>query len=516
VVTPTRVLMRDGLDAPWMQGVESAFVGPRQFLRPNDPPMLVNNPYPAQPASVSIRVLSELSDGPTLQPTASAVQNQVLAQFAQDPGGGVIVSAAAPTSSLWAADNLPYWPCSVSMSGCKGLALDITGDGSGAVLVITLTNGYVRDYVVKIDFTGKRSITIPTGEVGWANGWWGLRPGTERFPYSSVTRVCMGFGYIPASVAPQVKVERLRLMADVASSLVNPVVTTGTSALAVIGTIQTGQYLRYDGGTMATVYDLNWRAVQTLPVFNQSFAMPGGVAPVSVAVAAGSPQPWLEVQFVTKGSPIIVPKPAPPLAFTGIRGLRGLDDGAAVRVTGQQAVTCSSGTFSDGGIYLEEPGRSAGIKMIPRSGLPNVDRGDRITVTGIMATDSNGERYVDVTSIDSNAAGSPIASVGATARTLCTSAAPDLMGLLLTVWGRVTHVEADGSYAYVDDGSGLTDGSPGGHTGIRMVLDDSSISKTIDAGTYLAVRGVWGLARVGTASVPAIRPRDNADISNAQ
>jgi hypothetical protein len=191
-----------------------------------------------------------------------------------------------------------------------GLALDVTGDGSGAVLVIQLSSGGVRDYVVKIDFTGKRSIVIPTGEVSWADGRWGRRSGTEWFHYDRLSGVAMGFGYIPAKTSPRVKVENLQLLADRPSTLVNPIIAVGKGELTVNGQIESGQYLRYSGGDTAGVYDTNWHLLKQLPVTRRDYLMPPGPVQVSVKVADGATRPWLETQFFSEGQPIRIPKEA--------------------------------------------------------------------------------------------------------------------------------------------------------------------------------------------------------------
>jgi hypothetical protein len=355
-VAPVRILARP-TDAPATLGVEAALVSPRQFVKPGQI-LEFNNPNAPQPLTWTIRVLPEVepcvtptqakvtADGPTildsyltgvaganqgaqvkhpldmqpwgkpalvlmtqasLQPKADEVRNQAYAKYAQD-GDGVVVSAENPRDQAFMKeDDLPSWARTVAMPG-HGLSLDVTGDGSGAVLVIQLSAGGVRDYVVKIDFTGKRTIVIPTGEVSWADGNWGRRPGTERFSYGVISGVAMGFGYIPAKASPRVKVENLQLLEDRPSKLINPVVALGAGELQVSGEVESGQYLHYTGGDTAGVYDENWHLLKQLPVTRRDYLMPSGKAPVSVKVAPGAPSPWLETQFFSEGAPIRIPK----------------------------------------------------------------------------------------------------------------------------------------------------------------------------------------------------------------
>ena len=353
-VVPTRFLTRS-TDAPAMVGVESAPQSPRQFIQPGQV-LQFNNPYAAQPLTWTIRVLSETGTSSTglqsvtrdgrqaivdqyltgvgsaqagsspaqatgkppgqpdqarvavvLQPKAAEVQNQRYATFSQD-GNAVIVSAENPRpEDFWQGEDLPRWGRSAAMPG-RGISLDVTGDGSGAVLVVQLFSGGPRDYVVKVDFTGKRTIVIPTGEVSWADGRWGRRAGTEWFQYDRISAVAMGFGYIPAQTSPRVRVENLQLLADSPSKLVNPTIATGAGELGVLGEVETGRYLRYIGGDKAGVYDENWHLLRQLPVTRRGYLMPAGPAPVSVRVANGAPLPWLEAQFFAEGQPIRIPK----------------------------------------------------------------------------------------------------------------------------------------------------------------------------------------------------------------
>jgi hypothetical protein len=111
---------------------------------------------------------------------------------------------------------------------------------------------------------------------------------------------------IPPRTNPRVRISNLRVMCDVPSKLVNPVIRTGTGSLTVKGEIASGWYLRYDGGDVATVHDRNWKKLRTLSVVRDGYVMPAGFAPVRVDVADGTPQPWIELQTIVSGEPIAV------------------------------------------------------------------------------------------------------------------------------------------------------------------------------------------------------------------
>ncbi len=347
-VIPTRVMLRRQGDVPWRVGQEFGPVGPRQFCRPGQS-FEVENPFALQPAGFVIRVLPELAEsggpaaaaadsdvdavaesyrataaraagaapvppigpgvasGTLLQPTASEIRNQRFARFSQD-GDWLVMTAGNPGNQpVRHEDDLPGWQRQFSMEAGRGIALEIDGDGSGAIVLLQVHSRGVRDYVVKVDFKGRRVIQIPSGEASWADGDWGWRFGSKNFNYSQVRYVSLGFGMLPPRSSPRIRITGLRTLCDVPSKLVKPVIRIGSGSLAVDGEIETGCYLRYDGGNTATVHDRHWRKLRTLPVVSEGSLMPSGCAPVRVDVPEGTPRPWLELQTIVTGEPIHVP-----------------------------------------------------------------------------------------------------------------------------------------------------------------------------------------------------------------
>ncbi len=70
---------------------------------------------------------------------------------------------------------------------------------------------------------------------------------------------------------------------------------------------------------------------------------------------------------------------------------------------------------------------------------------------------------------------------------------PNTVGLLVRIWGQVTQRDTTGlSYFYIDDGSGLMDGTTTGgedNVGVRVLADPTSYS----TGSYVIVTGVVSL-----------------------
>jgi len=348
-LTPTRVMVRREGDASWLIGQEFGPTGPWQYCQPGDV-LELENPFKPQAAGFVIHVLPELGEtaqgsaapvanaskdsevvdsyragaeaaksedvkvrGPvsgdlSLQPKASEVKNQRHTQFTQEEGA-LVLSATNPTGEAqWIEGDLASFRRDFSMENTKAIGMDITGDNSRAVLVVQPRGRGIRDYVVKIDFTGTRTIIIPNGEASWSNGWWGWRMGSKYFDYGKCGQIDLGFGYIPPGSHPKIKLENLRLIPSQASRLVNPVIHTGTGQVQITGEIETGQYLEYDGKASARVYDKNWNPVKELPASSTDYQMPKGYAPVKLEVPEGSPRPWLAVRYIVKGEPMVLTK----------------------------------------------------------------------------------------------------------------------------------------------------------------------------------------------------------------
>ena len=347
-IVPVCVLTRQRGDIPWQQGQEHGAVSPRQYIKPGEE-LALENPFAAQPAKFMIRVLwafdphgpaellkragntppaharaAELftagnagKTGATplavpnlaLQPTLSMLRfpaEAPLKQVVTAEGHALRLQAGNPgATELWAdLKRLPEWSAPMDLTGRRGIGLRVTGDGSGALLLFMIAG---RDYVVPLDFQGPRDIEIPNGEVAWSAGCWGWRAETKHADYAHQRWCRLGFASLPPHSKAAVRVEALTALAEIPTELRNPVIRTGAGVLTVKGAIASGQYLQYEGGPTATVFDENWNRVRDLPVEKKDFVMPAGWAPVSINAAGSQAQPWLECQFMTEDAPLLVP-----------------------------------------------------------------------------------------------------------------------------------------------------------------------------------------------------------------
>lgn len=185
----------------------------------------------------------------------------------------------------------------------------IEGDGQNEVLVLQVNESMGRDYAMPIDFKGWRYIEIPHGEASYAMTKWGWRFQASKFcDYSQVTQLRLGLGYLPGRTGASLKIKGLRMLKEIPVPLTGAVITTPKGILALEGAVPFDHYVEYRGEDRAIVYDANWNQVSSLPVRKMDFEMPSGSAAVSINTTQSGPLPWLEVQFLTRGEPMLISK----------------------------------------------------------------------------------------------------------------------------------------------------------------------------------------------------------------
>jgi hypothetical protein len=345
-LTPTYVLRRAQGDILWHLGQEHGPVAPRQFATLGQAVELVN-PLAARPVDFELRVLPAFDlAAPTIRPPAPVRPPAKAAPVG--PAGFVAGNEAAKPApiapgrpvnydlfparpfrygeassrqtqfedgELFVADasladgptrqveGLPGWTVDLDLTHHRGLACTVEGDGSGAILLLQVGQ---RDYVIPLDFTGEREVIIPHGEVAWARADWGWRMETKRNDYGNVRRVKVGLPQQSRAGRSSATIRNLRALAEIPRALVDPVVRVGDRVLRLRGTVPTGHYLRYEDGR-AQVLDPDRRVVAELAV-EGSLVAPAGAARYRVDDAGEGPVPWLELQFLVRGEPMIVAK----------------------------------------------------------------------------------------------------------------------------------------------------------------------------------------------------------------
>ena len=204
------------------------------------------------------------------------------------------------------------------------------------------------------------------------------------------------------------------------------------------------------------------------------------------------------------------------VAAVNISGLKAIADGATVKLDGSFAATAGTASYADKSFYIEDLNRSSGIKVVPADDTLTINIGDRACLVGKLCTDStSGERYISAVSITNRVNGNAISPLGMNNKSACV---PITSGLLVRIWGKVTYADPNGAFVYVDDGSGLSDGTSSNYTGIRVILagvNDPAKYAILAQGYNVTVTGIVGSIKNGSSIIPVIRIRGGKDISNS-
>lgn len=312
---PVAVLNTGNQDSPWYWGQENGPVEPWRMVKPNEEHVWTN-PFPTQPLRFILHVLAATDyDNPEnydLQPTADIMKQVGDTRFTDEPDGLRLSIQNPRDKEVWNERELPLvagkYP--TDWSSHRPVGMFIEGNGKNEVLVLKFRAGMERDYVVPVDFTGRRYVEIPHGEAAYARTKWGWRYSASKGAnYASISNLSLGFGYLPAGSEASLKISGLKALKEIPVPLTDPTVVTSHGSLSVQGQIPNEHYLEYLGGASAIVYDTNWNRIGELPVRMESFTVPAGGSPITIKTGQTGPLPWLEVQFLTQGEPIMVPKP---------------------------------------------------------------------------------------------------------------------------------------------------------------------------------------------------------------
>jgi len=347
-ITPLRMLYRPGIDIGWKTGSEFGPVVPRQYFKTGES-LAVENPYAGQEPEFVIRVMAGFdgranakagdkakpsarnsqdkaiveaynigaglkpSDAPVesagslskqntnLQPKADKIRNVGDHHFADEGEALKIRFENKRNEEVKNEESLPFFDCASNMEKARGVGLTVTGDGSGAVLVLQAQCSGARDYIVPLDFKGPREIVIPCGEVSWSDARWGWRFATKGSHYGTLRKMSVGLGKVPPKTTVDIKVSNIRVLPEIPTALVNPVVLVGTGSMQISGSIPSDSYVWYTGGDRIGIYDLNWKRLAELSVRKQNFNAPAGALQIRVESQGSNPEPWLECQFFVKG-----------------------------------------------------------------------------------------------------------------------------------------------------------------------------------------------------------------------
>jgi len=307
-------LTRRSGDVKWgCQGGEVGWVTPQQYIKFGDT-LELENPYNAQPPQFSMRVMSKTDykseDNILLFTDISALDNPTEMKLHED-GAGMVISYDNKGRKVYDGKRNPLfatWKQKLDLRNHRAVGMYVTGDNSGAILVIRSGNRG-RDYALKIDFTGKKYVEIPNGEAFWADSVWGgpHRCGVAKDDYQP-GQMRIGLGYIPENTQMEIKVEGVKALREYEAKVINPtiILDDGKGSITVKGTLKSSQRFEYSGGSTAIQYDENFNVIAELGVVKKNYEADTGYHKFTVTAKNKPDNVWLSTRFITEGEPIIV------------------------------------------------------------------------------------------------------------------------------------------------------------------------------------------------------------------
>lgn len=183
-----------------------------------------------------------------------------------------------------------------------------------------------------------------------------------------------------------------------------------------------------------------------------------------------------------------------------IDAARALPDGALLSIEGKVV-----GRRFDGYFYMQEPDRTSGIRVVSSSTA--AEPGTTVNVIGAVGTLPTGEKQIvaRVVGVSGQAKAEPLGigsrHLGGTAEPNAPGVyggiGPNNLGLVVRACGKLTHVGT--GFVYIDDGSGLTDGS--GQVGVKVVLNGVNPP---GVNQFVAVTGVSGVESIAGSNARVI------------
>jgi len=141
---------------------------------------------------------------------------------------------------------------------------------------------------------------------------------------------------------------------------------------------------------------------------------------------------------------------APFTSVDKVSDVKSLEDGTRIALAGKQLTALPGNGVPSGVAYIEETDRYAGIRLDIADVTFTANVGDAITFQGVVATTSEGEKYIDVTGVSAvDSELTPIKPLAMNTRFANTSLAS---ALYVKIFGKVT--ELGTNYFILDDGSG--------------------------------------------------------------
>ncbi len=290
----------------------------------------MTNAFAAQPVTFRIETLMAASTTRTSSIVLADFSKAAAPEWKQSqaPGVSLALSSDGPTAWL-AATNQGLVPRRgawarlerqldppLNLSQHQALAIEVQGDGSGALLAIRMESpahlsfGAVADRYLLLDFTGPRQFSlVETESSRWSDYTWN----DDKSPYNiyretinfgMVNKVSVWLQNVPMHREVKVALGPIRAVPMQAISLKNPVLTVGGKKLTIRAEVPAGGWIEGRSPSGCQVYGPKGEPIGRATVEGEWPEVPHGPLDLTFACEAQEVPPRSRVVIFTTGDEI--------------------------------------------------------------------------------------------------------------------------------------------------------------------------------------------------------------------
>ncbi|MBP9902803.1 MAG: hypothetical protein KBH45_15185, partial [Verrucomicrobia bacterium] len=235
----------------------------------------------AAPTDTNAAILADLAkaDADSWQRTTAAGVGFTLSPPKDPTGLGCVIVATnagkVPRNAAWARLAKHFEP-SLNLKEQQGLAVEIEGDGSGALLAIRLESpqhlayGGIADRYLTVDFIGRRTFTlVETESTRWSDYVWNDRKVLynayrETIHFDAIESASVWLQNLPAGRETKISIGPIRALPLRSVVVKNPKLTVGGKYLEFPVELKPGSWLECNGPDDCAVYGSKGEALGKL------------------------------------------------------------------------------------------------------------------------------------------------------------------------------------------------------------------------------------------------------------
>ena len=189
----------------------------------------------------------------------------------------------------------------------RAMGVWVEGDGSGAYLHFIIEDSgrwSVRDYYVRLDFTGRRYVEMPESAGGEVydfafpySNYWAIR----NINFKAISRVYVFLSGVRPGGKAVAKFSRLEALRETPVPLRDPAVKINGESIMFPATLESGWYMEYAGSGKARVFDENGFEKTAIPPQRGVPLLRKGSNRVSVTGGTSTPT---KLTLTTRGNPL--------------------------------------------------------------------------------------------------------------------------------------------------------------------------------------------------------------------